>query len=135
MGQARKYGCHTACRYLADEQYSCEELQYESVFFEVHKAGSCSMLKSRSGGKLVIVVLKRIFLNPKTVLGAWAQFLTNQTNTVFPRACLESVSPGLIPLSDGHGRVQRLREEGRYRLGGWLDKLYVQRWRVWFDTG
>ena len=82
----------------------------------------------------MLFFVKEFIVNPIIALDHFTHSPKNHSDDVILRADIETVFPGLTPIQVCSGRVHR-QPFRNTRVGNWLNKLYVQHWRIWFDSG
>jgi len=82
----------------------------------------------------VLFFVKEFIVNPIFALDNSTHSPKSHSVNVIPRAGIETVFSGLIPILVFSGRVNRRPSRNTWS-GNWLNKLYVQHWRIWFDSG
>lgn len=82
----------------------------------------------------MLFFVKEFIVNPIFALDTSTHSPKNHSEYVIPRANLEMFFPGLVPLPVLSERVNR-QPSWKTRFGDRLNKLYVQHWRIWFDSG
>ena len=82
----------------------------------------------------MLFFVKEFIVNPIFALDHSTRSPINHSDDIIPRADIETFFPGLVSLPVFSMRTNRLTyRKTRFRDG--LNKLYVQHWRIWFDSG
>jgi hypothetical protein len=82
----------------------------------------------------VLFFVKEFIVNPIFALDTSTHSPKNHSDYVIPRAGIETFFPGLVSLPMFSKRANRLPYR-KTRFRDRLNKLCVQHWRIWFDSG